>query len=208
MIRGFKRNTKIVIILIVLLIIGVFIYKSPDEAYWLEEKPYDAIKIGRTFAYCLLIGYKQKLLKIAVGPAKTKVENSNFHEIVLGNTLDELQKRKVPIQIISPLLPDQNDLDLIELKKVEPFIVMIFVYKRGYEIIEIPGKGKMLFFVTVRYYRPIDDRIIPKLIRKIANLPLLRNFTGRMGTTGRWVVYDYNYTYSLSDYLDWILKTY
>jgi len=64
----------------------------------------------------------------------------------------------------------------------------------------------MLFSVGVRYYNPIDNRIALKLVRKIANLPLLRNFTGRMGTTGRWVVIDYNYKFNLNDYFDWVLK--
>ena len=64
----------------------------------------------------------------------------------------------------------------------------------------------MLFSVGVRYYNSIDHQIAPKLVRKIANLLLIRNFTGRMGTTGRWVVFDYSYKYNLNHYFDWVLK--
>lgn len=203
-----RRNTKIISILIVLSAIGVFIYKSPDEAYWLKENHQDAIKIGRTYTYYLLNGYKQGLLKMSIDPAKTKIEKSNFHQIAISEIHDQIEKKKIHIEITAPLFAEQRDedMELIALEKLESFIVMTFAYKSWDKIVEIPDKGKMLFSIGVRYYNPIDKRIVPKLVRKIANLPLLRNFTGRIGTTGRWVVFDYNYKYNLNDYFDWVLK--
>lgn len=203
-----RRNTKIISLLIVLSLIGIFIYKSPDEAYWFKENPQDAIKIGRTYAYYLLNSYKQGLLKMSIDPAKTKIEKSNFHQIAISEIRDLTEKKKIIAEITAPLLAEQGDedMELIILEKLESFIVMTFAYKSWEKIVEIPGKGKMLFSVGVRYYNPIDNRIALKLVRKIANLPLLRNFTGRMGTTGRWVVIDYNYKYNLNDYFDWVLK--
>ncbi len=53
-----NRSTKIVILLIVLSIIGILIYRSPDEAYWLKENTQDAIRTGGTYAIYLLNSYK------------------------------------------------------------------------------------------------------------------------------------------------------
>jgi hypothetical protein len=203
-----KNPVKIVIILIVILGIGILIYRSPDEAYWLKENPQNAIEIGRAYAYYLLNSYKQGLLKMSVDPAKAKIENSNFRQIAMMDMYDQLEKKKMPVDITAPLITEQKDedMELIALEKFESFIVMTFAYKSWDKIVQIPDKGKMLFSVAVRYHNPIDNRLVTKLVRKIANLPLLRNLTGRIGTTGRWVVFDYNYKYNLNDYFDWVLK--
>lgn len=205
-----KKNTKIIIILIliVFLVLGILIYRSPDEAYWLKENPQNAIEIGRTYAYYLLKSNDKGLLKMSVDPAKAKIENSNFSQIAWIDMHNQLEKKKLPIKITAPLLTEHKDedMELIALEKLESFIVITFAYKSWDEIVEIPDKGKMFFSVALRYYNPIDDRLVTKLVRKIANLPLLRNLTGRLGTTGRWVVFDYNYKYNLNDYFDWVLK--
>ena len=205
-----KKHIKIIIILIVLLVIGILIYRSPDEAYWLRENPQDAIKIGCTYAYYLLNSYKEGLLEMSIAPARAKIENSNFRQITMVNMHEWwiLEKKKIHIEITAPLFTEQKDenMELITLEKLESFIVMTFAYKSWDKIVEIPNKGKMLFSIAVRYFNPIDNRIVPKLVRKIANLPLLRNFTGQLGTTGRWVVFDYNYKYNLNDYFDWVSK--
>lgn len=200
-----RRNTEIIIILIVLSAIGVFIYKSPDEAYRLKENPQDAIETGRAYSYYLLNNNKEMLLIMSANPAKAKIENLNVQSRVMYSQLEE---KHIHIDIIAPLFAEQKDedMELITLENLQSFIVMTFAYKNGDKIVEIPGKGKMLFSVAVRYYKSIDDRLVPKLVRKIANLPLLHNFTGRIGTTGRWVVFDYNYKYNLNDYFDWVLK--
>lgn len=203
-----RRNTKFVIILIALSIIGILIYQSPDEAYWLKENPQDAIGIGRTYAYYMLISHKEGLLEMSIDPAKTKIEKSNFNQIALSEIYDQIEKNKIHIEVAAPLITEQKDedMELITLEQLDSFIAMTFAYKSWDKIVEIPAKGKLLFSVGMRYYNPIDHRIVPKLVRKIANLPLLRNFTGRMGTTGRWVVFDYSYKYNLNDYFDWVLK--
>jgi len=203
-----RRNIKI-IILAFLLITGIFIYKSPDEAYWLKPDTQKAIRIGRTYAYYLLSGHKKGLLEMSIEPAKTKIEESNFHEIAISEMTKQIEKKEyIDIEIIAPLLEERNDenMELIRLVKFESFIVMTFAYKSWNNIVEIPGKGKMFFSVGMRYHTPIDHQIETKIVRKIANLPLLRNFTGRMGTTGQWLVFAYSYKYSLNDYFDWVLK--
>jgi hypothetical protein len=108
-----RRNTKIISILIILSAVGVFIYKSPDEAYWLKENHQDAIKIGRTYSYYLLNGYKQGLLKMSIDPAKTKIEKSNFHQIAISEIHDLIEKKKIHIEITAPLFAEQRDEDMV-----------------------------------------------------------------------------------------------
>jgi len=212
-----RKNTKIVLILIALLVIGILIYQSPDEAYWLKEDSRDAFEIAKTYAWYLFYGSKQGLLKVSIDPAKTKIEKSNIQEISDSKVHEQLRKIRLDpesllknqelgkIKIVSPLLAEGNSMELVILERMENFIVMTFGYEDNDRIVEIPGKGKMLFSVGVRYYKPIDKRIVYRIIRKVANIPLLRNFTGKMGTTGGWVVFDYNYKYNRADYLSWVL---
>jgi len=213
-----RRNTKIIIILIVLSVIGIFIYKSPDEAYWLKEDLKDAIEIGRTYAWNLFQGYKQGLLRVSIDPAKTKIEKLNLREISDLEIHEQLRKVQLDPEslfekkqlgkygIVSPLFSESKMMELIILEKVENFVVMTFGYEDYNEgLVGIPEKGKMLFSVAVRYYQPIDKRFVNRIVRKILNVPLLRNFTGKMGTTGHWVVFDYNYKYNRTDYLYWVL---
>ena len=140
-----RRNIKIITILIFLLIIGILIYKSPDEAYWLRENPQDAIKIGRTYAYYLLNSYKQGLLEMSIDPAKTKIENSNFRQIAMVDMHDQIEKKEIHIETTAPLFTEQKDedMELITLEKLESFIVMTFAYKSWDKIVEIPDKGKL-----------------------------------------------------------------
>ena len=146
--------------------------------------------------------------------AKTKIENSSFSNFLLevseADVAEMIDRKGIRYNRISFPLQSRDDakhLELVALERIESFIVMTFAYKSFIgEIAEMPGKGKMLFSVAVRYYQPIDDRFLPKLFRKIANLPLIGNFAGQLGTTGRWVVYDYEYKYTLRDYYEWVLK--
>ncbi len=43
-------------------------------------------------------------------------------------------------------------------------------------------------------------------MRKVANLPVLRGFTGYSKAEGIWMVFDFKYTYNRNDYYNWILK--
>ena len=202
------KKSKTILFLVIALTLGVFVYKSPDEAWWHRENTQEAIKIGRRYAFYLLNGYKDGLLRISTEPAKTKVINSNFRSLSFVEMDEQLEKKKIHISLTAPLYEEQKDenMELITLEKLESFIVMTFAYKSWDKIAEIPEKGKMLFSVAVRYYNPLDGRLVFRLIRKIVNLPFLHNFTGNLGTTGRWVVFDYNYKYNSADYFDWLLK--
>lgn len=213
-----KKNTKIIGIIIILLVIGILIYQSPDEAYWLEINAQDAIEIGRTYALDLFRGRKQALSNLSVDPAKTKIEKSNFRELAHSEINEKLRKKGLDIEtlsekkqlgiyeIVAPLFPENKDMKLILFERRNNFIVMTFGYEYGDRIVGIPEKGKMLFSVGVRYYQPVDKRFVHRIFRKIVNIPLLRSFTGKMGTTGRWVLFDYKHKHNLTDYLNWVLK--
>jgi len=213
-----KKNAEIIGILIALLVIGILIYQSPDEAYWLEEDSKDAIDIGRTYALYLFRGCKQELLKVSVDPAKTKIEKSYFQELAFSEIDEKLRKIRLDTEtlsekkqlgkygIVAPLFPKDKSMKPIIFERRNNFIVLTFSYEDNDRIVEIPEKGKMLFSVGIRYYQPIDNRFAHRIVRKIANIPWLRNFTGKMGTTGRWVLFDYKYKNNLTDYLNWVLK--
>ncbi len=199
---------KIAVILVGLIFI-VLVYKSPDESYWYKEKPLEAIELGRKFAYRLFLGYKQGLLEISMPPAEPKIKNSEWKELSAMDIDRQLENKNIHFIITAPLfLPDIEDIKLLALERHESFFAMTFAYEDYLgRIVEIPEKGKLLFSVVVRYYEPTDDRIIPKLLRKIANLPILRYVTGKLGTTGCWIVVDYSYKFNRSDYLNWVLKS-
>lgn len=200
------------------MVIGILIYQSPDEGYWLKEDPQDAIEIGRTYALYLFRGYRQKLLEVSVDPAKTKIEKSTFQELAFSEINDRLRKIRLDMDtlsekkqlgkygIVAPLFPEDEDMKPIIFERRNNFIVMTFGYEKYGKLVEIPEKGKMLFSVGVRYYQPVDNRFVHKIVRKIANIPWIRNFTGNMGTTGRWVLFDYKYKNNRNDYLNWVLK--
>ena len=222
-----NKSLKYIATLIILLIVGILIYFSPDENYWFDKNPREAIKepikLGRSFACELLISNERGLLKIAAEPStKEKIKKSNLNKPLFTQytyeqrlAIKSLPKAGMPYKFIDPLNPvlfsekiDEIDMDLVMLEKLEDFTIMTFAYKYGptSEIVELPEKGKMLFTVGIRYNECKDDLILPKLGRKMANLPLLRSLIGHRGTKGRWMVVDYKYKYNLNDYWEWILK--
>ena len=77
-------------------------------------------------------------------------------------------------------------------------------------IIKPHSGSKILFAIAARYYEPMEDKAFfeytNKLMRKIANLPILRYFSGYAKAKGSWVVIDYKYTYNRNDYYNWILS--
>lgn len=207
----FKDLMKKIVIIIAVLTLLVLVFVSPDESYWYKEKPLEAIELGRKFSYRLFLGYKQGLLEISFPPAEQKIKDSEWKELSFMDIDRQLENKhkNIHFSITAPLFsPDIEDIKLLALERHESFFAMTFTYEDYLgKIVEIPEKGKLLFSVVVRYYQPIDDRIMPKLLRKIANLSLLRYVTGKLGTTGRWVVVDYSYKFNQSDYLNWVLKS-
>lgn len=212
------KTSRNILTLFIIIFTGILIYRSPDESHY-RDTTQEAIKTGRAYAYKLLISDKRALLETSFNPAKDKITGLNLKEplfqrlsdIERVNVYDRLMEKQIPYNYISPLSPiifakneNEIELELLMFSRYSIYIVMTFAYKSLDCMVAIPEKGKMLFSVAMRYYEPTDERLNSKLIRKIANLPLLKMVVGRYGTTGRWLVFDYNYKYNLNDYLEWI----
>ena len=183
------------------MILGILIYFSPEDSHKVPNTQI-AIETGRAYSYYLLNGNKKELLKLSIEPAKTKIENSNYIQISISEIYDKLKEKQIPLGIGAPFFSDQKDedMELVAFEKMDNFIVMTFAFKALDKIIEIPEKGKMLFSIAIRYYQPQDDFVSRKLIRKIANLPVINSVAGELGRTGKWVIFNYNYQYNLIDY--------
>jgi hypothetical protein len=211
------RKRRTIIVLVIVILIGILIYSSPDESHK-HQNVQGAIEKGRIYAYYLLISDKKQLSKMSISPAKEKIDSSSlqrplFERATLRGRMyirQRLEDDKIPECFISPLSPilssekKDAELDLVLLEKCDIFVVMTFAYKDFFHTVEIPEKGKMLFSIATRYYEPEDERLFSKSVRRAANLPLLNKITGHLGTKGKWVVFDYMYKYNLNDYLEWI----
>jgi len=204
---------KILKIIIGLLIIGGIFYYSPEEGYWLRD-PMHGIEMGRTCSLYLFCSSKSALLQACIDPAKAQIEQTTFRELSLSDISEDLEKIHLDPKtlsigkygIIAPLYPEMEDMKLILLQSNRSLMVMTFAYEKHHKVVEIPGKGKILFTLGMRYIEVVDKRLFPKIIRKIANMPLIRGFTGTAGTAGRWVLFDYKYEIDRNEYLDWLLK--
>ncbi len=196
------------LVLTVGLIVAVLLYFSPDESNWNRDHPEQAISLGRTFAFHLLNGFKQGLLRLSDEPARTRIASSSFRSLDSREMQRQLAGKDIPTRLTTPIFAQRDDdMELVKFERLESFMVMTFVFKdfTG-SIVEIPGKGMLLYSVAVRYYHPVDDRPLSKLLRKTSNLPLVRNLAGPLGTTGRWIVFDYHYEHDLANYFEWVSK--
>jgi len=203
---------KHIIIILVTWAIIVLISISPDDSNKMNQK--DAIELCRNYAHDLLLSRgKNNLLKLSLGAAYNKIKEANFKEYYfdateLKNDMD-IKNRYPTIYYLSPLIEENKykALRLVSFEELdEIYMVMTFAYYIDNEIVEIHTKGMMIFTIGVRYYAPIDKNIARKIIRKIANLPLMRLFTGYIGTTGRWRVINFKYNCNLNDYDVWLKK--
>lgn len=173
-----------------------------QEDHWHAGETREAIEVGRKYAWDLLWCRKRQLLEVSVSPARDRLESSNLEEVPVYLSFKEIWQhwgvsrqeyldasRQYP-HVLGPLVFTEEseaegkneNLELLVLQKCDLILVMTFAYRDPERIIEIPGKGKMLFAVAMKYYRPGGAK------------------------TGRWVVYDYHYNGNLRDYYDWVLR--
>ena len=169
--------------------------------------------MGRAYAFGILTNTDDFNGKgDSVEPARTKIINYDFTKEPFFTALEYIEKKHRLGPIPSMFYPEQKDLKLVALERLDDFIVMTFAYMQRYEnkIAEIPGKGKMVFSIVVGYDRHIEKKTLlrntEKLIRKIANLPLIRSFSGYAKAEGRWLVIDFQYTYNQNDYYKWFVR--
>ncbi len=208
-----KKLSKPIVILFIFLIIGGLVYISPDDVYLPPKNTEDAIEAGRFFAHNLLMSREDNLLKMEISgdPATTKLKNSiTYHApIIWGVDIASLREKGISNDIIFPAYTNENreDMELVMLEKFHSFIVTTFAYKSSGEIVEIPNEGKMFFTVSIIYTEPpLDNRILPKLKRKIINIPSMFDLTQGVGQTGEWLIFDYDHKYNMNNYRSWVLE--
>lgn len=219
---------KYIIILFILLAgLGALIYSTPDDAYWIREDPLYVIDVGRSLAYDLLEGNKNDLLKMSIDPATTKIKMLNFKSISDEDVFKQFFKNESDLDLIfkdkkqnylfeyvRPLLSStESKMELVSLEQFKKdnnvisiitFAYTVYTSSGEWKILEIPNGGKFLFTIGLIYDNPSEYK--PKLLRKIANLPVIRLFIEPRGFTGRWLLFDYKYKYNKYDYFNWLIN--
>lgn len=82
------------------------------------------------------------------------------------------------------------------------YAVATFGYEAG---TSMRAGDPFMYSVALVCLRYEDPSMIGTAIRKLTNLPLVRNYSGSAKGTLRWRVFDYRSTYSLEEYVDAVL---
>jgi hypothetical protein len=202
------RHKTVVVILIGLLCFGLFqVYDSPDENHKYEDDLQGTIRKGHSFSWLLFMGNKHQLLDQFdfIEEARSKLNKANVQEVSGIEILDKYKDGggRYENELRSILFTESKDIELVVLERQRNYIAMTFKFNKKFtESPDIPGKGRMLYSVVFRYYEP-DGALWEKMLRKTANaVPFFSSF----GTTGKWLVVDYSYTYNKADYATWYLR--
>lgn len=199
------KHKTVVVILIVLVCLGlVRVYNSPEENHKYEADLHGTIKAGRWFSWLLFIGNKGWLLDQFdfTDGARSKLKKADIQQVFWKDILDKYNAGggKYEGELRSMLFREPEDIELVALERQQAFLAMTFTLN-GCPI--VPSKGKMLCSIVFRYYQPVNGSLWKRMLRKTANaVPFCSSF----GTTGRWLVVDYSYTYNQSDYAAWYLR--
>lgn len=202
------RRKSVVVILVILMCLGlVRIYSSPDENHKYEADLPGTINAGHWFSWLLFIGNQGRLLSgfDFVDAALSKLKKADIRQVFWKDILDKYKAGggKYEWALRSMLFREPEDIELVALERQGIYTAMSFRLNNSLQGLDIPGKGPMLYSIVFRYYEPGDESLLKKVLRKTANaVP----FCSPLGTTGRWLVVDYSYTYNQSDYATWYLQ--
>lgn len=199
-----KKMVVTVLILFFVCLAVVRVYNSPAENHRYEDDVRGTIEAGRWFSHFLYIGAKDRLLTKFdfTDRARAKLEKANIQQVF---SVDILQKYKAgggkhDNELKHMLYTDPEGMKLVVLERQRDFLAMTYTLK---DCPTVPGRGKMLCSIVFRYYEPANEYLWKRILRKAANaVP----FFSSLGTTGRWLVVDYSYTYNQSDYAAWYLR--
>lgn len=204
-----KYKKMIVMVLIVLACLGILgVYNSPEENSKYENDLQGIMKAGSWYSWLLFIGNKGWLLREFdfTESAKSKLEKANIQEVISLDIMDKYRVGggKYEDELRSILFAEPEDIELVAFERRQNYMAMTFIYNDQFdESPDIPDKGRMVYSVVFRYYEPHNDALWKKVLRKTANaVP----FCSAFGTTGRWLVVDYSYTYNQADYATWYLR--
>jgi hypothetical protein len=196
---------KIVVILIVSIFFGiVLVYNSPEENSKYKNDLHGIINAASRFSWLLFVGDKKLLLSEFdfTDYAKSKLMKANIHYVLAIDILNKYKAGggKYEKKLKSVLFKEPEDIELVALESQRHYLAMTYTLNDGPNI---PDKGEMLYSIVFRYYQPVKKSLWEKILRKTANtVP----FCSSLGTTGRWLVVDYSYTYNQSDYVTWYLR--
>ncbi len=203
------RRKTVIVILIVLMCLGLFqIYDSPDENHKYAADLQGTINAGHQFSWLLFIGYKGGLLDQFdfTDWARSKLKEKDIQQVFRNKILDKYKAGggKYEHELSSILYKEPEDIELVALERQQNYTAMTFkLNKRFTNSPDLPDKGGLVYSVVFSYGERPDGALWKKVLRKTANaVPFCSSF----GTTGRWVVVDYNYTYNQSDYVTWYLR--
>lgn len=207
-----KFNIAIPIIAILFLVV---VYNSSDDSEYFFNVE-NALKSGKYYACAILKSDKKTLLKnlrYNDEYEKNKINKSTFNTTSQDIFYDHYDTyifehfdEESIYDISSSDKEKYNRMQLLAIDVIgENIYVMTFGYKTRdmCKFLEIPNKGEMIFSVAMDYVAP-HSGIIKEILRKVFNIPLLRVITKKYGTTGKWYLLDYEYTYNLNDYAEWI----
>jgi hypothetical protein len=134
--------------------------------------------------------------------AKSKLKKANIKQITPIEILDKYKAdggtNKWPLS--SMLFKEPKDIELVALERQKLFLAMTFKLN---DSPILPDKDEMMCSVVFRYYQPHDKTLWKQILRKLANAA---PFCSHFGTTGKWLVVDYSYTYNQNDYSIWYLR--
>jgi len=200
-----KHKKTVVLVLMVLLCIGIIqVYNAPEENGKYQNDLQGVIKAGSRYSWLLFIGNKSWLLNEFdfTQNAKSKLKKDDIQQIFWNDILDKYRAGggKYEGKLRSMLFKEPEDIELIVLERRYPYLALTYTLTEGPII---PEKGRMLFSIAFRYYQPVNKSFFEKVLRKTANtVP----FCSSLGTTGKWLVVDYSFTYNQSDYALWYLR--
>lgn len=199
-----KHKKTLMVVLLVLTCLGILqVYNAPEENEKYKNDLYGVIVAGNRYSWLIFIGDKSLLLREFdfTENAKSKLNKEEIQQISRKGILDKYRAGggKYEGALRSMLYKEPEDIELIVLERQRSYLAMTYTLS---DESTIPGKGKMLCSVAFRYYQPANGSFLERALRKTANaVP----FFSSLGTTGKWLVVDYSYTYNQSDFAKWYL---
>lgn len=194
-------TNKAILIIILLLIASTIVYfnfrnKGCSPYKVTSMNTHDIVKFGQKYAYALLENYPWVLgnsnahcllSDLSIHQAKTELNNKkNNNEFIVINEVErkaiikDAKNNYLPEDLIVPMAPKINDLELIGLERFDNNIIkMDFVYQKRNQNVKLSQeRSDMIFSITAGYYYDTESK------------------------QQYWMVSDYKYDYNINDYFN------
>ena len=216
---GYSIYALFVLLLILIFLLFLTNFSLFNKAY--VDKSYDstAIAVGRKMSYDLLYYFnpsfdeniKDRLTERAI----EKIKHITPHQIYTPDLMAQFlidnnwtKNKELSSKISWPIteyVTNKEYLELSEYQRNWHDVKMKFAYRNpDYTYTaNLPELGPMEFEITLSYHEPYTN-----IWNKLASLPLIRQLTGEFGMTGKWYIMDFNYSYDIHQYFDWLKNNY